>query len=130
MNMKRFLFAGLFLSLSTISLAQMVGNDRTKHGCIPSAGTTYSFIKKDCIRVFEQEVKLTSVDNGSSYVKQTCIIFSKDNKKAEIFLNSEEGTVLTRTGSKGKYIWKKGNITVGKNTGYYIKKGSAIIYKQ
>ena len=48
----------------------------------------------------------------------------------EVFLKRDEGTVLTRTGKKGNYTRKKGNITVGKNTGYYIKKGSAIIHQQ
>ncbi|HQX96415.1 MAG: hypothetical protein IPN82_05730 [Chitinophagaceae bacterium] len=128
--MKKTLFSTLFFAISTISLAQMVGNDKTKHGCITSAGYTYSFIKKDCIKVFEQEIKLLSVKDETSFQKQTCIIFSKNNKKAEVFLDSIEGTVLTRTGKKGNYTWKNGDITVGKNTGYYIKKGDNIIYSQ
>ncbi|MBK8309517.1 MAG: hypothetical protein IPL04_00205 [Chitinophagaceae bacterium] len=72
----------------------MVGNDKTKHGCITSAGYTYSFIKKDCIKVFEQEIKLLSVKDETSFQKQTCIIFSKNNKKAEVFLDSIEAPYL------------------------------------
>ena len=33
--------------------AEMVGNDKDEHGCIASAGYTWSEVQQNCIRLFE-----------------------------------------------------------------------------
>lgn len=33
----------------------VVGGDKDKHGCIASAGYTWSEVQKDCIRLWEKE---------------------------------------------------------------------------
>lgn len=115
-----------FLFISCFSFGQMVGNDRDKHGCIASAGYTYSSIKKECVQIHEQEIILKS-DSSDSYSTITCVIFSENSKKAEIFLPNEKNSIiLKRKGS----AWKKSKYQlIQLNDGYQLKKDDEIIYK-
>ena len=40
----------------------LVGNDKDEHGCIASAGYTWSELLQECIRPFEKGIKLLSGD--------------------------------------------------------------------
>ncbi|MDQ2768925.1 MAG: hypothetical protein M3Y54_00285 [Bacteroidota bacterium] len=128
---KKVILSSLLFCLGTIySFGQTVGGDKDKHGCLASAGYTYSTLSKKCIRVFEQALKLDNAFLKQSSTSQTCILFSKDTKKAEIFVAGKEGTVLDRFGAKGHYLWKNGGYVVGNTNGYYIKKDGVLIYRQ
>lgn len=37
------------------NIPQAVGNDRDEHGCLASAGYTWSEVQKDCIRLLRRE---------------------------------------------------------------------------
>ncbi|KXH84806.1 hypothetical protein [Chryseobacterium kwangjuense] len=128
--MKKAIVLGAMLMGSFI-WAQTVGGDKDAHGCIGSAGYTYSQIKKDCVRVFEQKIKLTEVEPKGSYTSMTAVIFSKDMKKAEIFIPDTDGEslILTRVG-KGK-IWKKDDYVLVpfKKGEYQLKKDNVVIYQ-
>ncbi|SDR01667.1 hypothetical protein SAMN05421664_3127 [Chryseobacterium soldanellicola] len=121
--------------LGTLAFAQekplIVGNDSDSHGCKPSTGYTYSQIKNDCVRVFEQKIKLTEVKPKGSSTSMTAVIFSKDMKKAEVFLPEQNtgSLILTKLG-KSK-AWKNGKyvLTPYKKTGYQIKKNDVVIYQ-
>ncbi|KMQ68851.1 hypothetical protein ACM39_06080 [Chryseobacterium sp. FH2] len=131
---KTILFSAMFLG--SLVFAQKVGGDRDVHGCIGSAGYTYSQIKNDCVRVFEQKIKLNEVNSDKSYTSMTAVIFSKNMKKAEIFIpdGNAKSIILDRQG-KGK-IWKSGSyiketyvLVPYKKTGYQIKKDDVVIYQ-
>lgn len=131
---KTILFGALFLG--SLVFAQKVGGDRDVHGCIGSAGYTYSQIKNTCVRVFEQKIKLNEVNSDKSYTSMTAVIFSKNMKSAEVFIpdGAAKSIILTRKG-KGK-IWKSGGnikesyvLTPFKKTGYQIKKDNVVIYQ-
>jgi len=131
MNKRSLIISAVFMLFATISYAQKAtGNNRDKHGCIGSAGYTYSIIKKDCIQTFAQKIKLKEVDPKRSFTTIAAIIFSDDNKKAEIFLSDyKESQILVRTGKKGNYVWKKGDLKLtDKKDGYQLKKGKKLIY--
>jgi hypothetical protein len=130
MNRKSLLFSTIFILFTTIGYSQtIVGNDRDKHGCIGSAGYTYSAIKNDCIRVFEQKIKLQEVDTTKSSSTIAAVIFSKDYKKAEVFLHGyKEGQLLTRTGKKGNYSWKKGDLELTYKKVFKLTKAKKLIY--
>ncbi len=77
---KTILLSAMFLG--TLVFAQktpVLGGDKDAHGCIGSAGYTYSQIKKDCVRTFEQKIKLKEVATNGDYM--AAVIFSKDMKK-------------------------------------------------
>ncbi|MCW3161033.1 hypothetical protein [Chryseobacterium oryctis] len=135
---KTILLSTMFL-YSLVS-AQKVGGDRDVHGCISSAGYTYSQIKNDCVRVFEQKIKLKEVSSDKGYETMTAIIFSKDKNKAEVFIpdGNAKSIILERQG-KGK-TWKSGShikesyvltsfINKKKKTIYKIKKDDVVIYQ-
>jgi hypothetical protein len=133
--MKKIILLGA-ISLSSLAFAQKVGGDKDVHGCIGSAGYTYSQIRNTCVRVFEQKIKLNEVSSDKSYTSMTAVIFSKNMKKAEIFIpdGAAKSIILTRQG-KGK-IWKSGKnikenyvLAPYKKTGYQIKKDNIVIYQ-
>ncbi len=75
----------------------IVGNDKDEHGCIGSAGYTWSSIKNDCIRVFELENQLISSDKSSI----AGFILSSDETSAEVF--SDKGVFLMDIKSKNSF---------------------------
>lgn len=104
----------------------MVGGDRDKHGCIGSAGYTFSTIKNDCIRVFDQKTQLKEVNAKGSATFNAAVIFSADNKQAEVFIpRSKSSIVLNRTrGTKRSSVWKKGKYALYQKGDKYILKES------
>lgn len=76
----------------------LVGNDRDEHGCIGSAGYTWSYALHDCVRLWEAG---TRFDAGP---KQIFLIFSADSTFAEIF-PSDGNSVLCRR-VKDSELWK------------------------
>ncbi|MGN7863367.1 hypothetical protein [Chryseobacterium sp.] len=127
---KTIVFSAMFLgSLAFAQTTPVLGGDKDAHGCIGSAGYTYSQVKKDCVRTFEQKIKLKEVASKGDYI--AAVIFSKDMKKAEVFVKDAEGgsIVLTRAG-KAK-AWKKdGYVLVPfKKSGYQLKKDNVVIYQ-
>ncbi|REC50326.1 hypothetical protein [Chryseobacterium pennipullorum] len=128
------------LFLSSLAFAQqkapIVGGDRDVHGCLGSAGYTYSQLKNDCIKVFKQKIKLKEVNADKSYTSMTAVLFSRDMKRAEIFIPDgiAKSIILEREG-KSK-IWKSGSyikesyvLMPYKKTGYQIKKDDVVIYR-
>jgi hypothetical protein len=125
------LFIVLNISVFSQNLAPKVGADKDKHDCIGSAGYTYSSIKNDCIRVFEQNIRLTEVSPKGSFTSMTSIIFSKDSLKVEVFLpNYNRGQILNKKVSNGKYYWQKGNLVLKRKKGFELFENSKLIYKQ
>ena len=125
------IFSIISLTAFTQKIDPKVGSDRDKHGCIGSAGYVYSAIKNDCIRVFEQNIRLTEVSPKGSFTSMTSIIFSKDSLKVEVFLpNYNGGQILNKVISNGKYYWQKGNLVLKRKKGFEIFENSKLIYKQ
>jgi hypothetical protein len=134
--MKKQLFVAIVFAMYSLSgIGQVkkvtkVGADKDAHGCIASAGYSYSKLKKDCIRVFEQKIQLTEVAPTASYSSIAAVIFSDDKTSIELFLPKEkESVILKRTGKKGNYIWKNNVYAFTGSTKYVLKKGDKIIFK-
>ncbi|MGH1517786.1 hypothetical protein [Chryseobacterium sp. JK1] len=130
---KTVLLSALFLgSLVLAQKTPVLGGDKDAHGCIGSAGYTYSQIKKDCVRTFEQKIKLTEVAPKGSSTSMAAVIFSKDKQKAEVFVKDAgaESLILTRAGGKAK-AWKNGEyiLVPYKKNGYQLKKDNVVIYR-
>lgn len=65
----------------------VVGSDKDEHGCIASAGYTWSEVQKDCIHLWEKGVRMNAVDDAG---KTLFLVFSPDSTQVELFF-SEEG---------------------------------------
>ena len=87
----------------------VVGGDKDKHGCIASAGYTWSEVQKDCIRLWEKGVRMNAVDDAE---KVLFLVFSPDSTQVELFFSEEEmpNEILERRGlPAGGYVWNVGD---------------------
>jgi hypothetical protein len=125
----RTLFAALLLAITSTLFAQQTppkaGADKDAHGCIASAGYTYSELKKECIRSFEQKIQLKEIASKGNYT--AAVLFNKDQSKAEIFLKEEKKSVLLNRSTKG--IWKNASYTLTQNKGFVLARNKKAIYK-
>lgn len=134
-NVKQFITAMAVVMFASGVSAQLTpkgaGSDKDKHGCKGSAGYTFSVIKNDCVRVFEEKIQLKEVDNKKTYTSNASVILSEDGKKAEIFLPSSDGSlVLDKIASKKVVAYKKGKYTLTKNkNAYTLKLANKIVFK-
>ena len=102
MKTKTFLFALLLAGTSALFAQQTkpkAGADKDIHSCIASAGYTYSELKKECIRTFEQKIQLKEIATKGNYT--AAVLFNKDQSKAEIFLKEEKKSLILNRTSKG-----------------------------
>ncbi|MCX2454265.1 hypothetical protein OQX61_23540 [Pedobacter sp. PLR] len=87
---------------------KQIGGNKDEHGCLTSAGYSWSVLKKECIRPFELATKMKDLSNNNfaGYV-----LFSADNKQVEIFavefnpaiiLSAADTDVYTSTDKKYK----------------------------
>jgi hypothetical protein len=97
--------------------APMVGGDSDAHGCKASAGYTYSALKKRCIRVWEDGIRLDPLKADSSATISAFVVFAKghDGREAELMLPSNNGThILKKTGKTwsgdGYRLTRKGSV--------------------
>ncbi|WP_213279915.1 hypothetical protein [Chryseobacterium indologenes] len=134
---KTILLSTMFLGslLFAQKQAPVLGGDRDVHGCIGSAGYTYSQLKNSCIQTFNQKIKLKEVNTDKSYTSMTAIIFTKDMKKAEVFIpdGAAKSIILNKEGKEK--IWKSGShikdsyVLTPYKKSYKIKKNDEVIYQ-
>lgn len=123
------------MMFSSTAFAQLapkgLGSDKDKHGCKASAGYTFSVIKNDCVRLFEQSIQLKEVDSKKSYTSNATIILSDDGQKAELFLPASEGSlILDKGASKKNTVYKKGKYTLTKVKKIYtLKLANKTVFK-
>ncbi|WP_374506107.1 hypothetical protein [Flavobacterium sp.] len=122
-------FLTLLFAGTSVIIAQQTepksGADRDAHGCIASAGYTYSELKKECIRTFEQKIQLKEIATKGNY--NAALLFNKDQSKAEIFLKEEKKSVILNRTSKGN--WKNGAYSLTQNKEFVLSKNKKAIYK-
>lgn len=90
MKKKLFFSLMLMLSLGTLSACsttepEMVGGQQDKHGCLSTAGYTWSGLKQQCIRIWEQGVLVEDLVKTDKWAG-SYVVFSKDKGKAELYL--------------------------------------------
>jgi hypothetical protein len=110
--------------------APMVGGDSDAHGCKASAGYSYSTLKKRCIRVWEDGIRLDPVTTDSSATISAFVVFAKghDGPKAELLLPSGQSHILKKAGhawsGNGYRLTRKGSVfTVAGADGQALYRG-------
>lgn len=79
---------------------QAIGGDKDDHGCLVSAGETWSELKQKCLRLFEDGIRLDPVSNEGSAVISAFVVENEDQSKVELFLPEEEQSfILTKKGT-------------------------------
>ena len=107
------------------------GSDKDKHGCKLSAGYSFSVLKNDCVRLFEEKIQLKEVNPKKSYKSNATVILSEDGTKAELFMPSAEGSlILDKEPSKKAVVYKKGKYTLTKvKNSYTLKLANKNVFK-
>lgn len=81
----------------TLTEVHQIGGEKDKHGCLTSAGYTWSEIRRDCIRLFEAGIRINPLNNSEEYVSSGFLIFDNDSSSVELFLPSMTGSeILSR----------------------------------
>lgn len=84
--------------------AELVGADVDANGCKGSAGYTWSKLREDCIRVFEEGATLLPVKvDESEAVYGAFILYSEDKSTIELFLPSLKESVLLQKTENDSY---------------------------
>ena len=96
--------------------APMVGGDRDEHGCIGSAGYTWSALRGECIQTFEVGTRLNPVDVKEEEAVISAFIVSKDgdNSQVELFITGEEQNPILKQEADGTF--KNGKYTYNAQT--------------
>lgn len=89
-----------------------MGEQTDAHGCLPSTGASYSFLKQQCVQWFNvADIKLADPDNDTLAVY---VILSEDKTQAEVSASGlPENTILESV--KGGYASKDGKIRLMKS---------------
>jgi len=107
----------------------VVGDQTDKEGCLTSAGYIHSKIKKDCVRLFDIGIRLNPKSNpeNENAVLVAYLILSDDTFEAEVFLPSQEASVIfLRTEEGQPWIYQDWQLIA--NEGYVLKKNDEILY--
>ncbi len=85
------------------------GADRDNHGCIGSAGYTWSEVRQECIRLWEVGVQVFPVEASTSDTNAITvgyIVFSEDSARVELFFPNQAPEILERRSlPNGGYAW-------------------------
>ncbi len=106
-----------------------VGSDRDAHGCIGSAGYTYSPMRHQCVRIWEEGVALLSVEEKGPYTSAVFVLDSDKHDRKELFLDMGKSPVMLTSkkadvptwqdsankwkltqGTEGWQLWEKGTL--------------------
>ena len=107
----------------------MVGGDRDEHGCIGSAGYSWSALRGECIQVFEVGTRLNPVDVEQAEAVISAFIVSKegDNSQVELFITGEDQNPILKKEADGTF--KNGKYTYNAQTKELSVDGK-VAYKQ
>lgn len=107
-----------------------VGSDRDEHNCIASAGYTWSVLKGNCVKLFEEGIRLspTRKDSNSAEIS-AFVIFSEDESEAEVYLPElTTSLLLHRHGEEDDYHWEKEGLRLFQKEELVLMKGDRIVF--
>lgn len=106
----------------------LTGGDLDENDCKPSAGYTWSVLKKECIRVFEIGIRLNHYEqSGETATTSAFVIFENNGNKAELFLDTQKESIILERKSEGQ-PWVKDDWQLIPWKGYVLKKAEEIKY--
>ena len=108
------------------------GGDKDEHGCIASAGYTWSIVRKECIRLSEKGIKMEPQDPSLDKTTVAYLVFTDDTIRVEIFLPTQKKTVIIRksSGAGEPAKWTSGPLTLAELDGVYtLDDEGKLLYK-
>ena len=88
----------------TVTEQSTVGGDKDEHGCLTSAGETWSQLKQSCIQIFNVGQRLNPIEtkNGEAVIS-AFVLFNDDKSEAELFLPNTQSNTILKTIDKKSY---------------------------
>ncbi len=80
-------------SNNTSNLAQL-GGDKDNNGCLTSAGYTWSKVREDCIRPWEEAITMNVTDTSTNFETAAFVLIDSTKQQAELFLKEEDESIL------------------------------------
>ena len=77
---------GLAVIVFITSGKSPIGGKKDKHGCIPSAGYTWSQARNECVRVFEVSTQLLKTGSNNPNDFRAFIVFNDNKTLGDIYL--------------------------------------------
>ena len=72
----------------------LIGGDKDSHGCIGSAGYTWSELRQECIRIFEIGSPFTAYGSNKDTTSLAFVILNDDKTKAEIYFPKDGKPII------------------------------------
>lgn len=98
----------LMLVYVPVDTTKVIGVADDSHGCNAAAGYTWSEVRQNCIRIFEEGMEFMAVNNQDTTLA-AYVVFSTDSLRAEAFLPRQDAhPVLDRRAlPAGGYTWNQ-----------------------
>lgn len=109
--MKKFFFilcCTVMVSACASHSTLRVGEERDVHGCIPSAGYTWSRVAGACLRLWEEAITLQPAATEQRI--RAYAVISADGSRTEVFLPEKEPVVMKRSFTPDGPIWSAGEM--------------------
>ena len=121
----------VYLPITPNEPAPKVGADRDAHGCIASAGYTYSVVRGGCIRVWEAGTALVPVVPMGDPVLNAYAVQSENGTQVEVFLPGvEQGVLLSRDENVDLPMWQGQGwtLTYDPDQGWKLSQYGQLVY--
>lgn len=90
-----------FSACRSVQAPQLIGGNKDEHGCLTAAGYTWSELRGDCIRIFEDGVRVDDPSLQPSLASYA--VFAADSGRVEVFRPSPfRNEILDRKGG----VWQ------------------------
>lgn len=111
----------------TTNEKMIVGGGADAHGCVSTAGYTWSVTKKKCVRVWEdKDLELLPTDTKETSF--TAVMFSAQKDTAEIFIPTQSQSILLK--AAGKDTWSASGFELKTSvSGATLTKDSKVLYQ-
>lgn len=103
------------------SEAPIVGNDRDAHGCIGSAGYQWSLLKNNCIRIFEDGLRMDPLDASLDQTQSAFLVFVSPQEvaRAEVYLPGAPESIILTKNPNNNGQWSDTKYTLTEDMGAY-----------
>ncbi|MBN8685320.1 MAG: hypothetical protein J0L99_21930 [Chitinophagales bacterium] len=112
--------------VNTPPAPQPVGGNKDANGCLSAAGYQWSALKKECIRLFEQGIRLDAKAKGMDNTVSAFIVFksAQDEQQAELFLPGKgKSILLQRNANEGNPEWAADTFRLYRWKDVFVLKG-------
>ena len=109
----------------------LVGGETDEHGCIASAGYTYSQLRRQCLRPWEGGIRLAATGaEGVPLASGAYVLLSDDGTQAELFWALGPAMMLERAFTVQGPYWQKDGVRLERQPqGWKLYKEERLLFQ-